>query len=173
MPQIDPVIIVSGTRKASGHIHDDLVETGMKQLARLAFPWLGMSMDGPRGPTVVEGEATGVDSIARYVAQVRLGWPVVPMPAKWQECGPGCPPQPHHKKNQSGLYCPMAGPRRNQQMLDSYPDAPVLCMPRFGSAESQRSQAKGAMGMYDKAVEAGRLVLTIPIFIPDNTSGLW
>ncbi len=53
----------------------------------------------PPGTIVIEGEAPGADTLGRFVAE-RLGFGVIPFPAKWHIYGRG------------------AGPIRNQQMLD-------------------------------------------------------
>lgn len=53
----------------------------------------------PPGTIVIEGEAPGADTLGRFVAE-KLGFKVIPFPAKWH------------------IYRRGAGPIRNQQMID-------------------------------------------------------
>lgn len=53
----------------------------------------------PHGTIVIEGEAKGADTLGRFVAE-KLGFEVIPFPAKWHIYGRG------------------AGPIRNQVMID-------------------------------------------------------
>jgi hypothetical protein len=74
--------------------------------------------------TVVHGAAKGVDMIAAaYTRSLHLlGAPVTeePHPADWTgPCAPEC--QPGHRRKKHGrpqFYCPTAGHRRNQHMVD-------------------------------------------------------
>lgn len=75
---------------------------------------------------VLEGGAGGVDSYAadwmkthpfynRWIFGERYG-------AKWYECGPECTPGHRRRRKDGTEYCPMAGHRRNQKMVDAGAD---------------------------------------------------
>lgn len=67
--------------------------------------------------TVVHGGARGVDRIADAYARDR-GWNVEVHHADWDEpCDKTCPPD-HRRVSRAGDYCPKAGHRRNQAMVD-------------------------------------------------------
>jgi hypothetical protein len=50
-----------------------------------------------------------------------LGGRTEKYPAQWKECAAECNPQ-HRRIGPNGEYCPTAGLRRNQQMVDTQPD---------------------------------------------------
>lgn len=72
---------------------------------------------GYTGIEIREGEADGADTLMREWAEAN-GIPVDPHPADWDRCAPGC--RPGHRKQRRGgsEYCPTAGHRRNQHMVD-------------------------------------------------------
>jgi hypothetical protein len=76
---------------------------------------------GYTGIEVMHGCAEGADTIAGQWAR-RNGLLVRERPADWEgPCGPECPPG-HRRRNRRGTeYCPLAGPRRNQRMVDEQP----------------------------------------------------
>jgi hypothetical protein len=161
MSSITP-FIVSGTRHATLEDHLDEIDRYLYSFCRWWAPtqytWL-----------LVEGEAPGVDKLCRLIVETwRKGWEVDPVPALWSECGEGCPPGPHRRKNDT--ECPYAGPRRNRLMLDKYPNAPVLGMPRVGGSKPIREQSRGTWGMLEETVLRRRSSMIRPLFIPD---GLW
>lgn len=161
MPDLTP-IIVSGTRHATREAHLDEIDTYLYSFCRWWAPTA-------RGFLLVEGEADGVDKLCRVAVESwRLGWQVDPIPAQWDRCGEGCPPGPHRRNNDT--MCPYAGPRRNRYMLDKYPNAPVLAMPRIGGSKPLREQSKGTWGMLEEASVRKRTSMIRPLFIPD---GLW
>lgn len=81
-----------------------------------------------QGPmVVVHGAcATGVDAIASWWCKgfmLRHGNLLEISeerhPADWPACGSDCPDRPHRKVRRDGVeYCPLAGHRRNQAMVD-------------------------------------------------------
>lgn len=126
-------VIVPGTRHAT---REHRAEIGPR-LNAIARRDLGV---------LVHGAARGVDSIAADLAKA-WGWQVEPMPAVWPDCGPDCPARPHRKVGPAGTYCPRAGARRNQQMVDLEPRADVaVCFPAVGSG--------GRSGTWDLAARA-------------------
>lgn len=151
------VIIVSGTRLAG----DEHLQT----LVQALFPY---GVGG--GNTLVHGAARGVDSLAAELCTT-YGWQVVAMPAEWQRCSPdvpedlgGCPPRPHLRTRRSGgVYCPNAGPARNQRMVDREPRAELaVCFPLVGS--------RGRSGTWDlayRAADAGIHVQIFPLQVVD------
>jgi hypothetical protein len=70
---------------------------------------------------LMHGTADGADTIGDQWAR-RNGLLVRERPADWDgPCGPECPPG-HRRRNRRGTeYCPLAGHRRNQQMVDERP----------------------------------------------------
>jgi hypothetical protein len=67
---------------------------------------------------IVHGAANGADAIAEQVA-TSLGLKTERVAADWERCAPDCPPG--HLKQRRGdgrPYCPTAGFRRNQRMVD-------------------------------------------------------
>lgn len=76
----------------------------------------------------------GGDRMAGRIAMV-LGWEVIAVPAEWDHCGVMCPPPMGHRKikriddvdhpGELPDYCPAAGPRRNQKMINMKPDLVV------------------------------------------------
>ena len=115
---------------------------------------------------LVHGDAQGVDRLAAAVVE-QWGWDVAEMPAQWQRCDDsisvelgGCPPRPHLKQGGArGTYCPYAGPRRNQLMLDTFPDADMaLCFPG-----RDRGSKSGTGDFIDRAIRAGLIHMTFPL----------
>lgn len=72
---------------------------------------------------LVHGAARGVDQMAAAV-WMSFGGLVKPIPARWSQCAPSCPPQ--HLRTRNGFrFCATAGHRRNQRMVDEGAD---LCL---------------------------------------------
>jgi hypothetical protein len=115
-------------------IHAGLVEAGQHFVA------LGV----PRGRiTLRTGACHGGDTIARMIWAVRWQLPYEEYPADWDgPCQPDWPDprlrcKPGHRlphRDRPGTYCPLAGPRRNQLMVDLVPKAGLcLSLPLPGS----------------------------------------
>jgi hypothetical protein len=87
----------------------------------LLLTWHDALQDGYTGIELLHGCADGADTIAGQWAR-RNGLLVRERPADWEgPCGPECPPG-HRRRNRRGTeYCPLAGPRRNQRMVDEHP----------------------------------------------------
>jgi hypothetical protein len=108
------LVLVTGSRRWSSIpvIHDALLDT-----------WHDATQDGHSGITVMEGGAGGADTIAGMWASARKqdGVGHERIPADWDgPCADTCPPG-HRKDAHGHSYCPLAGHRRNQQMVDAGP----------------------------------------------------
>lgn len=108
--------------------------------------------------TVVHGKAHGgADMLA--AAWVHRwggrGWPVreEPYPANWgADCVPECSPHHRQRRGDGSEYCPYAGFRRNQQMVDTRPD---LCVGFW------RNSSSGTRDCIRRAEKAGIPVLKV------------
>ncbi|MEU7240256.1 DUF2493 domain-containing protein [Streptomyces sparsogenes] len=102
------------------------------------------------GITVIHGGAAGADTIADQWARAHRsdGVQVKKYDADWEgPCTDTCPPN-HRKARRDGTeYCPFAGHRRNQQMVDTAPV--VLAFQRAGSTGTadciRRAEKAGAL----------------------------
>lgn len=99
------------------------------------------------------GDAVGLDKLAAQQAQ-SFGMQVVPHAANWKICdGDDCTPGHRRPRSDGTDYCPTAGHRRNQLMVDLTPTL-VLAFPIGG--------AQGSRGTFDCATRAQRAGL--PVF---------
>ncbi|MFE4867657.1 SLOG family protein [Streptomyces sp. NPDC056682] len=111
--------LITGSRKWSAVpvIEDALLEA-----------WYDARQDGYSGITVMHGGAPGADLIAGAWARRHQpdGVGHDRRNAAWEHCADTCPPDPNHRKSRDDYsWCPTAGHRRNQQMVDA---GPVLCL---------------------------------------------
>lgn len=76
---------------------------------------------GYTGIELIHGTADGADTMGDQWAK-RNGIPRLPKPADWEgPCAAHCPPG-HRKRRRDGTtYCPLAGHRRNQLIVDHQP----------------------------------------------------
>lgn len=94
---------------------------------------------------IIQGGAPGADTIAKEFCET-TSIPVETYEADWEHCGPECPPV-HMKANSRGsLYCPTAGHRRNQAMLDALPRA----------ARDASQPSGGVVAFIDRKLEDSR-----------------
>jgi hypothetical protein len=119
---------------------------------------------GYTGIELMHGCAEGADSIGHQWA-FRTGLLIREFPADWQgPCGPDCRPG-HRRRNRRGSeYCPHAGHRRNQQMVDQQPALFVAAvMPCTASrcAHIPPHHSHGATDCIRRAEAAGIPVHTI------------
>lgn len=113
-------------------------------------------------PVVVHGGAKGADALADAVAR-SWGWTPEVHPADWSTCAEDC----DHGLNIHGnrIYCPLAGHRRNQRMVDLGADV-CLAFPTHDSRGTwdcvRRAEAAGipvrvapkrVRGDYDEVVQ--------------------
>lgn len=81
--------------------------------------------DGYLGIELMHGGAEGADTIGHQWAW-STGLLIREFPADWEgPCGPECPPGHRRTNRRRVAYCPLAGRRRNQQMVDEQPDLVV------------------------------------------------
>lgn len=92
--------------------------------AVLTETWHDARQDGYCGIEVMEGTAPGADTMCGNWAKARLedGIGHLPVPADWEgPCATSCPPGHRETRHDSTEYCPLAGHRRNQNMIDRRP----------------------------------------------------
>lgn len=77
----------------------------------------------------------------------QLGGVDKPWPADWATCGSYCK-SGHRKKNRRGEYCPTAGLRRDEDMVESAPGLVLAFL-------DPKSRTKGAFRTADLAEDAG------------------
>lgn len=157
------IIAVTGSRFATERLHRPRIRT--------VIGWL----HGDHEITALfEGEASGVDLIARSVAE-EFGIPVIPFPADWSApCTELCKPGHRTSRAWSGdedTFCPAAGNYRNQRMIDALraaegatppSAATVLAFPVIGNP---RARNRGTNDCRDRAVAAGIPTLIFPLAV--------
>lgn len=87
----------------------------------LLWAWYDAVQDGADGITVVHGTAQGADTIADEWARTHEPFGVKrdPHPADWSgPCGADCQPGHRRERRDGSDYCPLAGHRRNQHMVN-------------------------------------------------------
>lgn len=135
--------------------------------------------------TIVHGGAAGLDTLVdRYARGPMKGIvDVVSVPAEWDRCGPECPATTSHRRTrhvpapraswaeavdgvavdplEKQTYCPWAGGRRNQKILDDYrPDRLIAVV------DKPLHQSRGTADMVKRAKQA-----RIPVTLIDITGG--
>lgn len=109
---VNPRILVTGSRDFDDAVRIETVLKGVR--AQVHF------VDA----TLVHGDAAGADRLAA-AAWIAMGGEHKPYRVKWSQCVRGCKPG-HQKRRRDGTrYCPTAGHRRNQRMVDAGAD---LCL---------------------------------------------
>jgi hypothetical protein len=121
-------LLISGSRR-----HTDI------ELIRAVLVCAGRRLG--RDTVLVHGAATGVDTIAAGIWE-RWALPVEPHPADWGRCIPACPPLHRKVRRDGDSWCPTAGSRRNQAMVDAGADL-MLALP-FGPSAGTRDCARRA-----------------------------
>lgn len=83
--------------------------------------WHDALQNGYTGIQLMHGCADGVDAIGGQWAD-RNGILVRERPADWEgPCGSDCRPGHRRPRRDGTTFCPQAGHRRNQQMVDEHP----------------------------------------------------
>ncbi|GGJ87242.1 hypothetical protein GCM10011583_18480 [Streptomyces camponoticapitis] len=86
--------------------------------------WHDALQDGYDGISVMEGTAPGADSMCGNWAKARLGDGIAhtPVEADWEgPCVNTCRPGHRRTRRDDTEFCPFAGHRRNQEMIDRKP----------------------------------------------------
>lgn len=111
---------------------------------------------------LVHGNARGVD---RHAAEAweRMGGTTFAMPARWSQCARDCPPNHLKRGGQGRQYCPTAGHRRNQRMVDG---GAALCL------AFSRDDSAGTNDCVRRAQEAGIPVLKFDYALAVD-QGVW
>jgi len=134
-------ILVTGPRTMSGDADRVLVEDALIDVADEYAKELGTE-----GVTVIEGGATGADQLATRAAQL-FGWEVEPHLAAW-----------HAEVNGKMTLDRLAGFKRNQDMIDSYPDVCVAFIKPCDLKKCRRKRPHSTHGTgdcVDRAKRAG------------------
>jgi hypothetical protein len=147
---------------------------------RRTFGWaldvtLALAMGRGEGLIVVHGAAPdGADALAHVWALRRQagGAPVEeqPCPAEWDLCTPDCR---HREKRRKGkVYCPVAGFRRNQLMVDGGADYCLAFVERCPCPDTSRNGESGMHGTHgtvDCIDRAKAASITVKPFRPRET----
>lgn len=155
------VLVGSGTRHARDE-HRPAITQGLRDLLDFVGVEVGDEM------TYVHGAAPGFDRISAEVMG-EWGADVMSVPAKWQDCGEGCPSRPHLIDKGKGPFCPLAGGRRNQLMLDEYQPAAMLAMPLKGLG----GRASGTRDAIQRGADFGLTVVVRALDVPPPQGALW
>ncbi|MGW0948465.1 SLOG family protein [Streptomyces sp. NPDC002623] len=109
---------------------------------------------GYNNAQLMHGCAEGVDTIGHEWAW-RTGLLIREFPADWNgPCAPECPPG-HRRRNRRGSeYCPLAGHRRNQRMVDERPVLFVAASYRNSSGTADCLRRARAAGIPDWTITA-------------------
>ena len=97
-------------------------------------------------PTIVHGGARGADRLCAEAAQ-EMGFLVDPHPADWDHCAPDCKPG-HRRRAAWGEYCPTAGIRRNQEMVDAGADLLMVFPGGDGTEDCVRRARRAGIEVY-------------------------
>lgn len=125
--------------------------------------WHDALQDGYTGILITHGTAEGADELADLWA---LGHdiPRDPHPADWEgPCAPTCPPG-HRRPRRGTDYCPHAGHRRNQHMVDLRPLLCIACISPCTRPTCRQKQPHDSHGTADairRATTAGIPILRI------------
>jgi len=97
--------------------------------------------------TLVHGQALGADRTAKRVVEDFFPqWDLDPFPADWdRRCDDSCRHGVRRRRDGS-VFCPQAGPDRNQKMVDSHLDLVVAFAGGDGTADMvRRARAAGVL----------------------------
>lgn len=117
--------------------------------AALTEVWHEAMQDGYSGIEVIEGTANGPDRISGDWADARQADGVghQPVPADWDgPCAETCPPG-HRRKRNSQDWCPFAGHRRNQAMVDAGPLLVLAFIEPCGNSRCRRPRPHDSHGV--------------------------
>jgi hypothetical protein len=160
------IVQVTGSRFASPGEHARAV--------RLALLWAVGARDGKFGDHELwDGWASGIDEVCHTLAEQDFGWKTERFAADWRTCDPDwidplgkaarCSSS-HRRKRSDAVteYCPTAGFRRNQLMINRLAHEAVgrkvvvgFPIPSLGS--------RGTIDCLTRALHAGLPVISIPL----------
>ncbi|MEW9521839.1 DUF2493 domain-containing protein [Streptomyces tubercidicus] len=142
----DARILITGSRSWSNSelLADVLLDT-----------WHDATQNGYDSIVIVHGTADGADTLADLWARGH-GLEFETHEPNWEYCAPDCPPAPGHRRtNRRGReFCPTAGHRRNQRMVDAGADL-VVAFPQ--------GPATGTRDCMRRAEQAGLTVRAIDV----------
>ena len=164
------IVLVTGSREVTEAAHRRKVRASM----------LFAVNSSPGEHELWDGSADGADVLARSIATGDLKWGSRPFAANWTgPCADTCPPG-HRKSRKAGEgdYCPYAGHRRNQMMVDRAREAiaagqRVVCLafPIFDPADLEQAgwvytkRNRGTADCIDRAWRSGVPTIIIPLLI--------
>jgi hypothetical protein len=140
-----PRILITGSRSWPDLqlLADILMET-----------WHDATQNGHPNIVVVHGGADGADTLARLWAEAH-GIPAETHPADWTgPCADTCPPGHRRARRDGTDYCPLAGHRRNQAMVNLGAD---LCI------AFHHNRSTGTADAIRRATAAGIPVRTVTL----------
>lgn len=159
------IVLVTGSRYATAEEHGKVI--------RHALIWSAGARDGAFGDHELwDGAAGGIDKICHGMAHEDFGWETESFPAMWSVCSEdfvdplgkvgSCDPY-HRRKRSDGRteYCPTAGFRRNQLMVDRLTRVEGrkvvvgFPIPALGS--------RGTLDCLTRALHAGLPVISVPL----------
>lgn len=128
--------------------------------------WHDALENGYDGIEMMHGDADGADSICDAWAE-RHGVPRRRRPADWEgPCVPECQPGHRRRRRDGSDWCPLAGHRRNQQMVD---ERPILFTAFIAPCTAPKCAGKkphgshGASDCLRRAAAAGIPVRTVTL----------
>jgi hypothetical protein len=164
------IVVVTGSR--------EVTESAHRRKVRASMLFVVSSAPGD-DHELWEGSADGADVLARAIAKDDLGWGSRPFAANWGgPCVDTCPPDHRktHKGGRKGDYCPLAGHRRNQMMVDRAREAidagqrvAFLAFPIFDPADLEQAgwvytkRNRGTADCIDRAWRSGIPTIIIPL----------
>lgn len=144
----DPIrLLVTGSRDFT-----DLTLVDLALSAVVTRFLRGSSQDG--GLTLVHGGARGLDSLAEQSWTQAQHGEVEKHPAQWKQHTDQCPAWDRDRPT-----CRLAGPRRNQVMLDAGADL-CLAFPLWPLTARGKNSSRGTWDMTTRARDAG-----VPTFV--------
>lgn len=149
-------LLIVGTGSRHLGLHQWAVPDRALLDATLMGCWHDAVQDGYDGIELLHGAAEGADSEMDAWAKA-CGVPVEGVPARWPECGPQCP-EGHLIARRGRTWCPTAGFRRNQQLIDRKPGWVVAFLVAGMACKGTRDCARRAerAGIPVLYVEAAR-----------------
>jgi hypothetical protein len=143
-----------------------------ERLVRAVIHGLSHTRPGGEGFHLIAGAAAGADELAAKVAR-ELDWAQVrEYPAQWREHAEGwCPGQVCTGRSpRVSWWCMVAGPRRNQQMIDEEhtADAPIDLGVGFIDKPLKRSKGSADMHRRLMAARIPTMVVWCPPVITDD-----